>query len=90
MRLRLVALCLAGFPFCDDKGVEHEVSPWAKVEREVDRLGYVAIGAVDAQHLAVVLLEEELYLNAVGGDDRVVVRPEFRFMNGMICDFMNL
>ncbi len=60
----------------DDEGVEHEVAPWAEVEYYVDRLGDMAVSTLDAQHVAAVSFKEEFYLDAVGRDDRVVVRFE--------------
>ena len=62
--------CGSLFPLGDDEGVKHEVAPRAEVEQRINRLGHVTVGAVDAQHVAAVLLEEEFYLYAVGGDDR--------------------
>ena len=67
---------LAGFPSCDDEGVENEVSPRTKVEREVHQLGYMAVGAFDAYNIATVLLEEELDFYTISSDYRVVVRLE--------------
>ena len=74
LRVYWRAFAVSRFPPGDDEGVEHEIPPRAKVEREVDRLGHVAVGAFDAHHVAAVLLKEEFHLDAVGGDDGVVIR----------------
>jgi len=51
--------CGSLFPLGDDEGVKHEVAPRAEVEQRINRLGHVTVGAVDAQHVAAVLLKEE-------------------------------
>ena len=55
---RVRAFAVSRFPAGDDEGVEHEMAPRAEVEREVDRLGHVTVGALGTQHFAAVLLEE--------------------------------
>ena len=69
-------LCLLGPLLSHNKGVEHQKTPRAKIQRKVDRLCDVAVSARDTHYIASVFFEEETHLHTVSGDDGIVIRLE--------------